>query len=213
MFFNFIKKIKKTRLNQAVARLSDGLLYGTDWNGPCDVAINVKGHYFNMKIKAELLPLLHKGDKPIKVDFNFRFILPQRKYDPINVGKNFNNISDVFIEEFRYNSRNSQLYLLSEEQFNNVKKFCQRIVQSYFLEFPTVYSHALDALCSGKSFDYKQSINLKVSRYSEHNREWRCFRYQRYTKLFGAKLDFRNESAFDEGYNIALMRNFKKKAV
>lgn len=211
--FKFIEKIKKTRLNQAVARLSDSLLYGTDWNGPCDISINVKDHYFLMKIKAELLPLLHKREKPIKVDFNFRFILPQRKYNPVNAGKNFNNISDVFIEEFRYNSRNSQLYLLSEEQFNNVKKFCQRIVQSYFLEFQTVYSHALDALCKGKSFDYKQSLKLKVSRYSEHNREWRCFRYQRYTKLFGAKLDFRNESAFDEGYNIALMRNFKKKAV
>jgi len=208
--FNLLKKIKKAKLNQAVARMSDKLLYGTDFTGPVHVSINVENNYLDMRIKADLSPVLYKDSRPVSVAMRLTYLLPHQKYNPINVGKYFNNCSSVFVEEFKYNSRKSQLNELTEEQFNTVKKFCQRVIQRYFVEYQTVYSHALDALCTGKSFDYSQEIKLKVSRYSEHNSEWRYFRYKRYTELFGVKLDFRKESPFDEGYNIGLMRNFKK---
>ena len=136
-----------------------------------------------LKMVFEVSTKLNKKD--VKVVFNFNFVLPPNKsFNPQEVAKRVNNLTNVFVKEFKIGNH-SFLKEFGLRERSVTSTFAQRVLSRYILENKGVYQHALEALCSCGSFQVEQTIkNLRITRYYDTYKEWRVFRYKTCNLMF-----------------------------
>lgn len=190
-----IKKLFSNLFNSKKAfyavinRLDDDSLVALPVDCKAEVLTNVSNNCLKMqfKVNAEI------EGKDMNIVFAFNFILPPKKrYNPQEVAKRLNNLTNVFVKEFSLGTKSyikdcvsvkKDMIGLREKTVLSV--FAQKTLSKYLMSNKGVYQHALEALCSGRDFNMEQSIkSLCISRYYETYKEWRIFRYKTCNLMF-----------------------------
>ena len=197
---HLLKIFKKPTINTVVAYLGENSMYNMDWNAISSVNTEVKDSCLKLCFDVTASPVFDEIE-PVSLSFEYSFLLPPHKvYNPAEVSKRLNNLSGIVVRDFRFNSKKSRLFELNLEQTVIVQQYCQRILKQYFLDNEVHYQHCLEALCYCKEFNLSQQINLKVCRYSQMNKEWRWFRYQRCNYLFNQNNKISSKAVNDEKF-------------
>ena len=184
MFFikNFLNLFNSKKVLQTVInRLDDDCMVAEVINCKANVLTAVSDSC--LKMVFEVSTKLNKKD--VKVVFNFNFVLPPNKtFNPQEVAKRVNNLTNVFVKEFKIGNH-SFLKDFGLRERSVTSTFAQRVLSRYILENKGVYQHALEALCSCGSFQVEQTIkSLRITRYYDTYKEWRVFRYKTCNLMF-----------------------------
>lgn len=188
----FLKKIlnlfnSKKAFHAVINRLDDDSLVALPVDCKAEVLTNVSNNCLKMqfKVNAEI------EGKDMNIVFAFNFILPPKKrYNPQEVAKRFNNLTNVFVKEFKIGNKTFIKDCTSNDMIGLREKtvlsvFAQKTLSKYIMSNKGVYQHALEALCSGRDFNMEQSIkSLCISRYYDTYKEWRIFRYKTCNLMF-----------------------------
>lgn len=173
LFLNLFNS--KKALQTIVNRFDDDSMVAKAIDCKAEVLTDVSDNC--LKMVFEVSTKLNKKD--VKVVFNFNFVLPPNKsFNPQEVAKRVNNLTNVFVKEFKIGNH-SFLKEFGLRERSVTTTFAQRVLSRYILENKGVYQHALEALCSCKGFQVEQTIkNLRITRYYDTYKEWRVFRYK-----------------------------------
>lgn len=188
-FLNFNLFNSKKAFHAVINRLDDDSLVALPVDCKAEVLTNVSNNCLKMqfKVNAEI------EGKDMNIVFAFNFILPPKKrYNPQEVAKRLNNLTNVFVKEFSLGTKSyikdcvsvkKDVIGLREKTVLTV--FAQKTLSKYIMSNKGVYQHALEALCSGRDFNMEQSIkSLCISRYYDTFKEWRIFRYKTCNLMF-----------------------------
>lgn len=180
-FLNFNLFNSKKTFHAVINRLDDDSLVAEAIDCKANVLTDVSDNC--LKMVFEVSTKLNKKD--VKVVFNFNFVLPPNKsFNPQEVAKRVNNLTNVFVKEFKIGN-NSYIKEFGLRERSVTSNFAQRVLSRYILENKGVYQHALEALCSCGSFQVEQTIkSLCITRYYDTYKEWRVFRYKTCNLMF-----------------------------
>jgi len=203
---HFLKKIfNRPSLGLVVAHLDESSMYNMEWEALSQIKTEVKDSCLTVDCQVTAKPMFDDID-PVSISFEYCFLVPfNKRYNPANgVAMNFNTFpnKNILVKELKYNSNKSRLYELDCNQLVMVQHFCQRILKQYYLDNVAVYQHSLEALCANKEWTFSHPlINLKVSRYSVVNSDWRVFMYRRCNSLFSQNTaKKKSKAANDKNY-------------
>ncbi len=189
----FIKKFlnlfnSKKAFYAVINRLDDDSMAALPIDCKAEVLTNVSNNCLKMqfKVKSKI------EGKDMNIIFSFNFVLPpKKKYNPQEVAKRFNNLTNTFVKEFKIGNKTfikdctSKKDMIGLREKTVLSVFAQKTLSKYIMSNKGVYQHALEALCSGRDFNMEQSIkSLCISRYYETFKEWRVFRYKTCNLMF-----------------------------
>ena len=208
---HFLRKIfKRPDLNLVVAHLGELSMYSMEWEALSQIKTEIKNNELTVDCKVTARPMFDDID-PVTISFEYCFLLPSnKKYNPSNgVAHNFNTFpnKNIMVKELKYNSNKSRLFELDSNQLMMVQQFCQRILKQYYLDNVAVYQHSIENLCANRDWSFSHPlINLKVSRYSVVNSDWRSFMFRGCNLLFAQnkekkkKLKAANDRNYKNGF-------------
>ncbi len=184
----FIKNLKflnlfnsKKVLQTIVNRFDDDSMVAKAIDCKAEVLTDVSDNCLKMqfKVKSKI-----EGED-MNIVFAFNFVLPPNKtFNPQEVAKRVNNLTNVFVKEFKIGN-NSYIKEFGLRERSVTSNFAQRVLSRYILENKGVYQHALEALCNCGSFQVEQTIkSLRITRYYDTYKEWRVFRYKTCNLMF-----------------------------
>jgi len=180
MFFikklNFLNLFNSKKVLQSVInRLDDDSMVAKAIDCKAEVLTDVSDNCLKMQFKVNS----KIEGKDMNIVFAFNFVLPPNKtFNPQEVAKRLNNLTNVFVKEFKIGN-NSYIKEFGLRERSVTSNFAQRVLSRYILENKGVYQHALEALCSCGSFQVEQTIkSLRITRYYDTYKEWRVFRYK-----------------------------------
>lgn len=179
---NFLNLFNSKRAFHAVInRLDDDSMAALPVDCKAEVLTNVSDNCLKMQFKVNS----KIEGKDMNIVFAFNFVLPPNKtFNPQEVAKRVNNLTNVFVKEFKIGN-NSYLKDFGLRERSVTSTFAQRVLSRYILENKGVYQHALEALCSCGSFQVEQTIkSLCITRYYDTYKEWRVFRYKTCNLMF-----------------------------
>ena len=178
------KKVLQTIINRLDDETMVAKTINCEANVLTDVSNSVLKMVFEVNSKIE--------GKDMNIVFAFNFVLPPKKrYNPLEVAKRLNNLTNVFVKEFNLGKKSyikdctSKNDMIGLREKTVLSVFAQKTLSKYIMSNKGVYQHALEALCSGRDFNMEQSIkSLCISRYYETFKEWRVFRYKTCNMMF-----------------------------
>ena len=178
MFLNnlFLNLFNSKRVLQTIVnRFDDDSMVAKAIDCKAEVLTDVSDNCLKMQFKVNS----KIEGKDMNIVFAFNFVLPPNKtFNPQEVAKRVNNLTNVFVKEFKIGN-NSYIKDFGLRERSVTTTFAQRVLSRYILENKGVYQHALEALCSCKGFQVEQTIkNLRITRYYDTYKEWRVFRYK-----------------------------------
>lgn len=189
----FIKKIlnlfnSKRVLHSVINHLDDDSMVAKTINCKANVLTDVSDSCLKMKFEVNS----KIEGKDMNIIFSFNFVLPpKKKYNPQEVAKRFNNLTNTFVKEFKIGNKTfikdctSKKDMIGLREKTVLSVFAQKTLSKYLMSNKGVYQHALEALCSGRDFNMEQSIkSLCISRYYDTYKEWRIFRYKTCNLMF-----------------------------
>lgn len=122
--------------------------------------------------------------REIEVEFAFNFAVPTGKnFTPERISENLNNLTNIVVKNFKI-SGNSIISKLTSQELATVRNFAQKALQNYIMSNKPVYSQAVEALCTQRSYQFEEFADLEFSRYGSVLKQWREFRYKSCKYLF-----------------------------
>ena len=122
--------------------------------------------------------------REIEVEFAFNFAVPTGKnFTPEKIAENLNNLTNIVVKNFKV-SGNSIISKLTSQELATVRNFAQKALQNYIMSNKSVYSQAVEALCTQRSYSFEEFADLEFSRYGSVLKQWREFRYKACKYLF-----------------------------
>ena len=122
--------------------------------------------------------------REIEVEFAFNFAVPTGKnFTPERISENLNNLTNIVVKNFKI-SGNSIISKLTSQELATVRNFAQKALQNYLMSNKSVYSQAIEALCTQRSYQFEEFADLEFSRYGSVLKQWREFRYKSCKYLF-----------------------------
>lgn len=122
--------------------------------------------------------------REIEVEFAFNFAVPTGKnFTPERISENLNNLTNIVVKNFKI-SGNSIISKLTSQELATVRNFAQKALQNYIMSNKSVYSQAIEALCTQRSYQFEEFADLEFSRYGSVLKQWREFRYKSCKYLF-----------------------------
>lgn len=189
MFFKKILNLFNTKkaFYAVINRLDDDSMAALPIDCKAEVLTDVSDNCLKMQFKVNS----KIEGKDMNIVFAFNFVLPpKKKYNPQEVAKRFNNLTNTFVKEFKIGNKTFIKDCTSNDMIGLREKtvltvFAQKTLSKYIMSNKGVYQHALEALCSGRDFNMEQSIkSLCISRYYDTYKEWRIFRYKTCNLMF-----------------------------
>ena len=147
----FIKNLKflnlfnsKKVLQTIVNRFDDDSMVAKAIDCKAEVLTDVSNNCLKMQFKVNS----KIEGKDMNIVFAFNFVLPPNKtFNPQEVAKRVNNLTNVFVKEFKIGN-NSYIKEFGLRERSVTSNFAQRVLSRYILENKGVYQHALEALCN-----------------------------------------------------------------
>ena len=122
--------------------------------------------------------------KEVEIEFAFNFAVPTGKnFTPEKIAENLNNLTNIVVKNFKV-SGNSIISKLTSQELATVRNFAQKALQNYIMSNKSVYSQAVEALCTQRSYSFEEFADLEFSRYGSVLKQWREFRYKACKYLF-----------------------------
>lgn len=122
--------------------------------------------------------------REIEVEFAFNFAVPTGKnFTPERISENLNNLTNIVVKNFKI-SGNSIISKLTSQELATVRNFAQKALQNYIMSNKSVYSQAIESLCTQRSYQFEEFADLEFSRYGSVLKQWREFRYKSCKYLF-----------------------------
>lgn len=122
--------------------------------------------------------------KEVEIEFAFNFAVPTGKnFTPEKIAENLNNLTNIVVKNFKV-SGNSIISKLTSQELATVRNFAQKALQNYIMSNKSVYSQAVEALCTQRSYSFEEFADLEFSRYGSVQKQWREFRYKACKYLF-----------------------------
>lgn len=122
--------------------------------------------------------------KEIEIEFAFNFAVPVGKnFTPEKIAENLNNLTNIVVKNFKVAGK-SILSKLTSQELTTVRNFAQKALQNYIMSNKSVYSQAVEALCTQRSYSFEEHADLEFSRYGSVLKQWREFRYKSCKYLF-----------------------------
>ena len=122
--------------------------------------------------------------KEIEIEFAFNFAVPVGKnFTPEKIAENLNNLTNIVVKNFKVAGK-SILSKLTSQELATVRNFSQKALQNYIMSNKPVYSQAVEALCTQRSYSFEEFADLEFSRYGSVLKQWREFRYKACKYLF-----------------------------
>ena len=122
--------------------------------------------------------------KEIEIEFAFNFAVPVGKnFTPEKIAENLNNLTNIVVKNFKV-AGHSLISKLTSQELATVRNFSQKALQNYIMSNKSVYSQAVEALCTQRSYSFEEFADLEFSRYGSVTKQWRDFRYNLCRRLF-----------------------------
>lgn len=122
--------------------------------------------------------------KEIEIEFAFNFAVPVGKnFTPERISENLNNLTNIVVKNFKV-AGHSLISKLTSQELATVRNFSQKALQNYIMSNKSVYSQAVGALCTQRSYSFEEFADLEFSRYGSVLKQWREFRYKSCKYLF-----------------------------
>lgn len=122
--------------------------------------------------------------KEIEIEFAFNFAVPTGKnFTPEKIAENLNNLTNIVVKNFKV-AGHSLISKLTSQELATVRNFAQKALQNYIMSNKSVYSQAVEALCTQRSYQFEEFADLEFSRYGSVLKQWREFRYKSCKYLF-----------------------------
>lgn len=122
--------------------------------------------------------------KEIEIEFAFNFAVPVGKnFTPEKIAENLNNLTNIVVKNFKVAGK-SLITKLTSQELATVRNFSQKTLQNYIMSNKPVYSQAIEALCTQRSYSFEEFADLEFSRYGSVLKQWREFRYKACKYLF-----------------------------
>lgn len=122
--------------------------------------------------------------REIEVEFAFNFAVPTGKnFTPERISENLNNLTNIVVKNFKVGGK-SLISKLTSQELATVRNFAQKALQNYIMSNKSVYSQAVEALCTQRSYSFEEHADLEFSRYGSVTKQWRDFRYNLCRRLF-----------------------------
>ena len=122
--------------------------------------------------------------REIEVEFAFNFAVPTGKnFTPERISENLNNLTNIVVKNFKVGGK-SLISKLTSQELATVRNFAQKALQNYIMSNKSVYSQAVEALCTQRSYQFEEFADLEFSRYGSVLKQWREFRYKSCKYLF-----------------------------
>ncbi|MDY6247289.1 MAG: hypothetical protein SPL83_08650 [Succinivibrio sp.] len=122
--------------------------------------------------------------KEIEIEFAFNFAVPVGKnFTPERISENLNNLTNIVVKNFKV-AGHSLISKLTSQELATVRNFSQKALQNYIMSNKSVYSQAVEALCTQRSYSFEEFADLEFSRYGSVLKQWREFRYKSCKYLF-----------------------------
>lgn len=122
--------------------------------------------------------------KEIEIEFAFNFAVPVGKnFTPERISENLNNLTNIVVKNFKV-AGHSLISKLTSQELETVRNFSQKALQNYIMSNKSVYSQAVEALCTQRSYSFEEFADLEFSRYGSVLKQWREFRYKSCKYLF-----------------------------
>lgn len=122
--------------------------------------------------------------REIEVEFAFNFAVPTGKnFTPERISENLNNLTNIVVKNFKVGGK-SLISKLTSQELATVRNFAQKALQNYIMSNKPVYSQAVEALCTQRSYQFEEFADLEFSRYGSVLKQWREFRYKSCKYLF-----------------------------
>lgn len=122
--------------------------------------------------------------KEIEIEFAFNFAVPTGKNFTLEkIAENLNNLTNIVVKNFKV-AGHSLISKLTSQELATVRNFAQKALQNYIMSNKSVYSQAVEALCTQRSYQFEEFADLEFSRYGSVLKQWREFRYKSCKYLF-----------------------------
>lgn len=178
--FNFFKD--HTRENFMFFANEETGVYSHSWRTQGNWETTVKHGLFRVWTRQKVFHSELK--KEIEIEFAFYFAVPTGKnFTPERISENLNNLTNIVVKNFKV-AGHSLISKLTSQELATVRNFAQKALQNYIMSNKPVYSQAVEALCTQRSYQFEEFADLEFSRYGSVLKQWREFRYKSCKYLF-----------------------------
>lgn len=157
-------------------------VYSHSWKTQGNWETTVKHGLFRVWTRQKIFHSELK--KEIEIEFAFNFAVPTGKnFTPEKIAENLNNLTNIVVKNFKVAGK-SLITKLTSQELATVRNFSQKALQNYIMSNKPVYSQAVEALCTQRSYQFEEFADLEFSRYGNVLKQWREFRYKSCKYLF-----------------------------